>query len=80
MTREQAEALAAKLAAEHPERETHHWRPRELADGGWDVVKIALPAVRDEELTAETAADERPPTGEDPRGPTREVPPWSAGV
>ncbi len=35
-------------------------------DNGWQVVKIAVPPPEDN-LTAETRADERPEVGEDPR-------------
>jgi hypothetical protein len=68
MTRDEAEAEATRLATEHPDRETHRWVPREEADGTWSVMKIGLPPI-DTATTAETRADERPPTGEDPRSP-----------
>jgi hypothetical protein len=67
VTREEAEAMSAQLAAEHPDRETHQWRPRQDGSGSWDVVKIALPAVDMATLQAETRADERPPTPDDVR-------------
>jgi hypothetical protein len=66
MTREEAEAQCARLAAEHPDRDTHQWRPRQDASGGWNVVKIALPPASGE-LHTETRADERPPTPDDVR-------------
>ena len=66
MTKREAEALAAKHNAEHPDRHTHQWRPRPEGDG-WSVVKIGLPRPLPEELNAEQRGDERPPTGEDPR-------------
>ena len=43
MTEAEARELCTRLAAEHPDRETHTWRPREEADGSWAVVKISLP-------------------------------------
>jgi hypothetical protein len=67
MTREQAEQTCRKMAAEHPDRETHRWIPREAEDGNWEVAKISLAPRKEEELTAETRADERPPTADDPR-------------
>jgi hypothetical protein len=67
MTREEAEAACRKLAAEHPDRKTHRWVPRETADGRWEIAKISLPPREDPDLTAETRADERPPTPDDPR-------------
>lgn len=60
-----AKALCKRLAATHPDRETHQWLPRKQGDG-WQVVKVALPPPADN-LTAETQADERPAQGEDPR-------------
>ncbi|MGI8460881.1 MAG: hypothetical protein ACR2OC_04470 [Solirubrobacterales bacterium] len=75
MTRDEAQAECSRLAAEHADRDTHQWRPREEPDGSWAVVKIGLPPLKDT-LTAETRADERPATPADPRP---DVPPHSAG-
>jgi len=75
MTRDEALTECKRLAAEHPDRETHQWRPKEDADGSWSVVKINLPPL-DDPLTTEVRADERPATGDDPRP---DVPPHSAG-
>lgn len=66
MIRAEAEAQCARLAAEHPDRETHRWLPREGPDGEWSVVKVGLAPV-DPARTAETRADEKPATGDDPR-------------
>ena len=65
MTREEAEALCALNAAEHPDRETHQWRPRQEPGGAWSVVRIAVPPRPG--LTEEVEAAERPPTPDDPR-------------
>jgi hypothetical protein len=65
MTREEAEALCAKYAAEHPDRTIAQWRPKEEAGGEWSVVRIDLPPTL--ETTTEIRADERPPTPPDPR-------------
>lgn len=65
MTEAEAREACARLAAEHEDRETHQWRPREEADGSWSVIKIALPPPGD--TSAETRAEERPPTADDPR-------------
>lgn len=65
MTREEAEALCAKNAAEHPDRKVAQWRPQEGDDGEWNVVRIGLPP--SQETTTEVRADERPPTPPDPR-------------
>jgi hypothetical protein len=72
MTREDAERECARLAAEHPDRATNTWRPREEA-GSWSVIRIALTPPQARDLVTETVADERPPTGFDPRP---DVPPW----
>ena len=76
MTRTEAELECVRLAAEHPDRETHQWRPREGADGDWSIVKIALPPA-DPQRHAELRADERPPTPDDPRSNLgRDLPPY----
>jgi hypothetical protein len=72
MTRQEAEHACTKLAEEHPDRDTHRWVPHQAEDGIWDVAKIALPPQRQEEVTAEQRADERPPTADDPR-PMRDI-------
>ena len=73
MTLEEAKQACKRLAAEHPDRETHRWIPREAEDGSWEVAKVHLAPADDRELTAETRADERPPTGDDPRHTGREL-------
>jgi hypothetical protein len=79
MTEAEAIALADRNNAEHPDRRTHHWLARE-GETGWDVVKIGLPVKDAEELHAEQRAEERPPTGEDPRSShDRNVGPWGGG-
>lgn len=65
MTEEQARARCADLAKSHPDRATHQFLPKRV-EGGWGVVKIGVPPP-EEVLNAETRADERPATGEDPR-------------
>jgi len=42
MTRDEAQARSAQLNAEHPDRSTHRWFPREDAAGGWGVARVAL--------------------------------------
>ena len=65
MTRQEAESEAQRLAAEHPDRETHRFLTREGDDGAWTVVKVGLPPLGP--LTPETRAEEKPPTAGDPR-------------
>jgi hypothetical protein len=80
MTRAQAEQECKRLAAEHPDRETHQWHPRQEADGAWAVVRIALPPPADLEIQAELQADEKPPTADDPRpAHYRNAGPWVGG-
>ena len=67
MNREQAESECARLARESPDRATHRFVPRQGAGGEWSVVKINLPPVSSEDLTAEQRADEKPSTPDDPR-------------
>ena len=64
-TKEAAEAACARLAASHADRETHQFLPQRR-EGGWVVVKVALPPPADN-LGTETRADERPSTPDDPR-------------
>jgi hypothetical protein len=66
VTRAEADRECARLAAEHPDRATHRWHPREEADGEWSVVKIAL-APNTQPSADEIRADERPVTPDDPR-------------
>lgn len=66
MSEAQARELCTRLAEEHPDRDTHSWRPRREADGSWSVVKISLPSGPGER-TPETRAEERPATADDPR-------------
>jgi hypothetical protein len=65
VTREEAEALCAKNAAEHPDRKVAQWRAQKQEDGTWGVIRIGLPPTP--ETTPEQQADERPPTPDDPR-------------
>jgi hypothetical protein len=64
MNREEAEALCAKNAAEHPDRKIAQWVAREEPSGEWVVVRVGIPA---QDTTEEIRADERPPTPDDPR-------------
>ena len=67
MTREEAQAECARLAKEHPDRETHRFVPRQGPDDVWSVAKIGLAPLPDEPLGQEVRADEKPPTADDPR-------------
>lgn len=68
MTEAEARDACARLTEEHPDRDTHQWHPRREPDGSWSVIKIALPPA-DSSSTAETRAESRPPTSDDPRSP-----------
>jgi hypothetical protein len=76
MTREEADEACKRLAAEHPDRETHTFVPRKAAGGDWEVVKVSLPPRDEAALTAETRAEERPPEGDDPRSRSELGPPY----
>jgi hypothetical protein len=65
MTREQALTECRRLAAEHPDRETHSWLPRELADGEWAVAKVGVPGHGP--LATAQESKPRPPQADDPR-------------
>jgi hypothetical protein len=76
MTREQAEKERERLSREHPNAT---WLTREEGDGTWSVLRVNIAPNSSPELTAETRAEERPPTPGDPRsGPLREAPPFGA--
>lgn len=66
MNETEARETCARLAAEHPDRETHQWHPRQESDGSWSVIRIALPP-GERSPTAETRAEQKPPTADDPR-------------
>jgi hypothetical protein len=68
MIREEAAAECRRLHAEHPERATHQWFPRDEGNGDWVVVRVPAPAgTRVDPLSTEIRADEKPPTPDDPR-------------
>jgi hypothetical protein len=68
MTRGDAELECGRLSAEHPDRATHRWFPKDEGNGGWVVVKVPAPAgTRVDPLSTEIRADEKPPTADDPR-------------
>ena len=65
MTETEAREACARFAAEHADRNTHRWRPRQEPHGSWSIVKIAL--APEGPLRAEVRAEEKPPTADDPR-------------
>lgn len=78
VTREEAEALCAENAAEHPDRKVAQWRSQRASDGTWSVIRIGLAPA--EETTPEVRADEKPPTADDPRASIfQNIPPYGAG-
>lgn len=67
MTREQAEAHAVQLNAEHPDRATNRWIVNEGEDG-WTVARVALPpGLRVDPVKETTEARPRPELAPDPR-------------
>jgi hypothetical protein len=68
MDRAQAEQEAKRLAAEHPDRETHRWVAREQPGDGWEVVKVKMPpGMRVDPLKTTAEAKPKPPEPDDPR-------------
>jgi hypothetical protein len=65
MTREEALAECRRLAAEHPDRGTHSWLPRELEGGEWSVARVGVPGQGP--LATAQEAKPRPPQADDPR-------------
>ena len=43
MTESEARAESERLAAEHPDRATTTWVPRQEASGDWSVVRVPRP-------------------------------------
>ena len=68
MTRDEAMAAAKKFGAEHVDRATHRWVPRETAGGDWEVAKIPVPSgMRIDPLSTSIEAKPKPPQPDDPR-------------
>ena len=68
LTREEALAECLRLTREAPDRDTYEYIPRELEEGGWQVVKVALPEgikKPSETGTATKPPPDAPPPGED---------------
>ena len=61
MTRDEVEAECARLAKEHPDRETHRFVPREAEDGTWSVAKVGLPPVAAKRPGQEARVNQKPP-------------------
>jgi hypothetical protein len=81
MRREEAEALCARLASTHPDRETHAWLPRRVCTDEWSVLKVKCAHPRSvarlvtstEARARPEAADPRPSLWRDVGGP------WAVG-
>lgn len=79
MNQQEAEALCAKYAAEHPDRETHSWIARPTGDGEFAVIKIGLPPIEKLNLKTNAGEEDAPQTGDDPRPSLfQNVPPFGA--
>jgi hypothetical protein len=68
----EAEREAAKLNAEHPERDRFEWVAFPHKNGSWTLVKTPR-RKRVDPLKATTQAKPKPPEPDDPRGPLRGV-------
>jgi hypothetical protein len=80
MTHDEASAEAAKLNAEHPERDQYRWGAHDDGGGDWSVARIKLPrpASKPRLTPGSEGKPERPPDGhplELPGG----LPPYAAG-
>lgn len=62
MTRDEAKAECARLAKEHPDRETHRFVPREVEEGIWAVAKVGLPPVTAKPPGQEARVNQKPPS------------------
>jgi hypothetical protein len=82
VTRAEAEAVARRLQAEHPERATRHFVARESAGGGWEVASVVVPKeLQRSPLTPTIDAGPQPSPGEDPRtGHERRIPGIPGGL
>lgn len=65
MIKSEAESECRRLASSHPDRSTHQWFPRRLEGDEWTVAKVELAPTKP--LTAETRAEPKPATADDPR-------------
>jgi hypothetical protein len=74
MDEQEAKERCAKLAREHPDRETHRWAPIQSKDGNWAIARINLPPPKptgtETRVTKSDAEDPRqlPPWLDPPRG------------
>jgi hypothetical protein len=82
VTRSEAEQLARRLRAEHPDRDANRFVARPSPAGDWEVAKVAMPEVlRRGQLTPTIAATPRPSPADDPRtGHERRVPGTAGGL
>jgi hypothetical protein len=69
MDEAQARELAARLGREHPDRTTHTWLARKVADGSWGVVKVSVPSKGTVTPTVESKP--KPPQDDS-------MPPWES--
>jgi len=80
MTHDEATAAAARLNAEHPERDEFRWGAREDSSGEWSVARVRLPkATGPGRLTAEEQGKQETPPDDRPLDLPGGVPPWAAG-
>ena len=62
MTRDEAQAECARLAKEHPDRETHRFIPRQGPGDSWSVAKVGLPPISGRLPTGEIRGNQKPPS------------------
>ncbi len=80
MTEGEARARCEELASTSPDRETHSWIPRRNGDGGWSVVRLAIPPSAPPDSTASKSPESRG-LRDDPRiALEQNVPPHGIGL
>ena len=80
MTEGEARARCEELASTSPDRGTHSWIPRSNADGGWSVVRLAIPPSAPPPSTASKSPESKG-LRDDPRiALEQNVPPHGIGL
>jgi hypothetical protein len=81
MTRDEAQAAAARLSAEHPERARYRWFGRRDANGDWSIARVRIPAPRaPDRLTNSAQPKQATPPDEHPLELPGGLPPWVPGI
>jgi hypothetical protein len=80
MDEAEARARCAELAESSPDRSTHSWVAKQLPEGEWTVVKLAVPAPKSPDSVKTVSAKEQA-AQHDPRTAFEQnVPPYGVGM